>query len=321
MAVYQLGYITFHVSPVSIMQCWVGIGWSAYGSPEEIKEFQIFKYDFFPFLIAQDCEMPIGKFCSEAVAKIDETVRVHKLSTKFLMNFAQRLKGRLNSNNQNRVTSLSNSYSAKVREWLDSPIGQCGADAIAQIRRWGLQTPYRGLAAIRTFGNAVYGKYINDLKAVCVQLDVIAQSDTPVVQFLETLLHEEIHAAIHREMGDDDARPELTWMNELCAVLTSQEALRVAAKKSLCAADKAKLDAALDKIRIKQQYGELAEAVLRDTGDALIALKTWKNIFALSAADRRDYARSRIIAPILHNLGWNVSFPYCFGNKYVTVFI
>lgn len=321
MATFQIGDLAFHVSPVAIMQCWIGIGWIARGSSEDIEEFRTFTREFFPFLIAQDCELPIEKFCTNAINKMDQIISEHHLKTDFVTRFVNRLHGRLTPENQRSVSDLAEKYSVKVRTWLDSPLGKVGADAVVLLNDWGLQPPYRGLTAINEFGNAIFGEYVHDLSAVCVQLDVIAKSETPEVQFLETLLHEEIHAAIHRQMGNDDGRPELTWMNELCAVLTSQEALRVSAKKSLNTADTARLNAALDRIRKNQQYGELAEAVLRDTGDALVALKTWKRIFALPDEGLRDYARGRVIKPILHDLGWNVTFPYHYGKKYVTVFI
>lgn len=302
------------------MQCWVGIGWSARGSTQEIEEFRTFTRRFFPFLLAQDCEEPIREFCANAVAEMDKIIREDGLTTDFLMRFARRLKGRLTPENQNAVANFSAKYNSKVEKWLDSPIGRCAANAVSNITSWGLRPPYRGLAAIGAFGNAVFGKYVSDLSAVCIQLDVIDQSEDSEVQFLETLLHEEIHAAIHREMGDDDGRPELTWMNELCAVLTSQEALRISAQESLDTADTAKLGAALNRIRSNQQYGALAEAVLRDTKDPLVALKAWKKIFSLPAEERRNYARSRIIEPLLHELGWDFQFPYHYANKYVTVF-
>ena len=109
-------------------------------------------------------------------------------------------------------------------------------------------------------------------------------------------------------------------MNELCAVLTSQEAIRVSAKKSLSSADQDRLSNALNGIRNNQKYGELAKAVLRDTGDALIAVKAWKRIFELPAEKRRDYARGCVIGPILRELGWDAVFPYRYGNrKKVTV--
>lgn len=69
MARYQIGDITFIVSPVSIMQCWVGIGWQARGSAAEIREYRSFTGQFFPFLIEEDCEQPIGKFCTKAASR------------------------------------------------------------------------------------------------------------------------------------------------------------------------------------------------------------------------------------------------------------
>jgi len=321
MATHRIGNIGFHVSPVSIMQCWVGTGWRATGSAKQIEEFDTFSREFFPFLIEQDCGMRIHAFCADAVVKMDEIIDRRELQTEFVLRFVQRLKGRLRTGNQERVAQLSVEYSERLQHWLDSAVGRCAGEAAAQIEEWGLQLPDRGLAAIGAFGSAVFGQYVHGLKAVCVQLDVIALSASPAAQFLETLFHEGIHAAIDRAMGADDTRSELTWLNELCAVLTSQEALRVAAAKFLRAAEKDNLNTALRHIRSTQKYGELAEAVARDTGNPLVALEAWKRVFALPATERHDYARERVIQPILHEAGWNVEFPYRYGNKSVTVFV
>jgi len=154
---------------------------------------------------------------------------------------------------------------------------------------------------------------------VCVQLDVIAHSTQPELQFLETLLHEQVHAAIDAAVGTDERRHELVWLNELAAVLTSQLALRSAAADLLPPFLAARVGTHLDEMRAEQQYGDLAAAVLADSGDALIAWKAWQRIGALPAPERNQYARDRIITPILRDLGWKVRFPYAFGNKLVTV--
>jgi len=264
MSRYQIGDIAFYVSPVSIMQCWVGIGWQARGSAAEIREFRTFTRQFFPFLIEEECEQPIGQFCTNAVDKMDQIIAKEQLKTDLLTRFARRIRGRLNSDNQRRATHYSEKYGQKVQQWLDSPIGRCSPRAVSLLAEWDLEPPYRGLAAIGAFGNAVFGQYVSNLRAVCVQLDVIAQSDNPELEFFETLLHEQIHAAIHKKMGDDDERPELTWLNELCAVLTSQFALKVAAKENLDQATFKRYMKSLELIRAKQKYGELAVAVRKE---------------------------------------------------------
>lgn len=321
MARYQIGNITFIVSPVSIMQCWVGIGWQARGSADEIREYRSFTRQFFPFLIEEECEQPIGQFCTKAVDKMDQIIAREQMKTDLLTRFARRIRGRLNSDNQRRVTSYSEEYEQKVQQWLDSPIGRCSPRAVSLLAEWELEPPYPALAAIGAFGNAVFGQYVPSLQAVCVQLDVIDQSENPELEFLETLLHEQIHAAIHKKMGDDDERPELAWLNELCAVLTSQFVLKVAAKENLDQANFKRYMKSLERMRAKQKYGELAAVVQKETRNPLIACAAWRQIFKLSDRQKRNYARDRIITPILHDLGWRVQFPYSYSDKYVTVFV
>jgi hypothetical protein len=321
MPTFPISGINFSISPVSILQCWIGIGWNARGTEKDIKEFRVFSEYFFPFLLSQDTETKIQDFCTASNNKIDEILRDQELRTEFISRFAARLKGRLNNSNQHRSIQFAQEYAESLRSWLFSPMCNLGQTAAQLLWDWGLPPPYKGLGAVGSFGNAVFGKYVPDLKAVCVQLDVIAQSNSPKIQFLETLFHEEIHAAIHCMMGDDDDRPELTWLNELCAVLTSQYALKVAAKQIL---DKGAFDdlvKSLDIIRAKQKYGELAQTVEQETGDPLIALKAWKRIFELTDSEKLKYASDSVITPILHDLGWLVKFPYEYKDKYVTVFV
>jgi hypothetical protein len=127
-------------------------------------------------------------------------------------------------------------------------------------------------------------------------------------------------------MGDAGDRLELTWLNELCAVLTSQYALQVAGEQVLAPFAYNRLGQAIRLIRSKQEYGDLADAVLKETGDPLLGLKAWKRIFELKDPKKRNYAKNDIITPILRNLGWQVTFPfyYYYGakyKKYVTVFV
>jgi hypothetical protein len=303
------------------MQCWIGIGWSAIGSAQQIKQFRLFCDAFFPFLFSQDAEMDITEFCNASQQRIDEILREQALQTEFILRFAERLKGRMDTRNQKQAIELAQKYGAHLCTWLFSPFGACGGMAAQLLSDWGIAPPYRGLGAVGSFSNAIFGEYVPKLKAVCVRLDVVAQSEHPAIKFLETLLHEEVHAAIHYAMGDDSNRLELTWLNELCAVLTSQHALRVAGQQQLAPPTIQCLEEALCSIRKKQQYGELADVVVEETGDPLIALKAWKRVFELSDPEKRDYAKGRVITPILRDLGWQVNFPFKYGNKCVTVFV
>lgn len=318
MALFNIGNIKFSISPVSIMKCWVGIGWYARSSEKAIEEYRIFTDNFFNFLFAQNNEMEIYKFSRDSINTIDEIAKHHGLETDFIKQFIQKLKGRLNYNIQECI-NLSEKYSRLVASWINSSFGKCGSLSVKNLEDWGIVSPYTGLGAIGTFGNAIYGKYVPSLKAVCVQLDVIANCKIPELQFLETFLHEHIHAIIHQKMGDDNGRSELTWLDELCAVLTSQYALIKAGEQLLSNIDDMKRS--LDFIRNNQEYGELAEAVMHDTNNPLIAWRAWEQIFNLPEIQKKHYAKDRVITPILQQLGWNINFPYHYGKKYVTVFI
>ena len=281
----------------------VGTGWNPSGSPEYVKEFNTFTSQLFPYLFAQDCEEELETFCNKARDKIEQIINEYKLES--LGGVEQRLYNMMQPTYIRYAKNDSKEYTQKVQSWLESPIGKCGTSAANQLTAWGIEPPYRGLSAISKYGKNIYGMYFHSIKAVCVQLDVIAKED-PEVEFLLTLLHEEIHAAIHKEMGDDDDRKELTWLNELVAVLTSYAALRAIDKKTLNSNDEAKLVEALDRNLNTVNYGDIAKTALRDTSDPLVALKIWKHIFKLSPEDGRDYSLERIIKPIAHQYGWTI---------------
>jgi hypothetical protein len=326
MTTFKIGSIEFTISPVSIMQCFIKANWRAKGSKESIQEFRVFAGHFFPFLFSQDTEMDIEEFCDASTNKIDEILQSQELQTDLITRFAKLLKGRMAPDHQQQAIQLAQKYEKKLEAWLSPPWDALGEKATQLLSTWGLPPPYRGLGAIGSFGNAIFGQYVADLKVVCIQLDVVAaRSAHPEIEFLETLLHEEVHAAIHCGMGDAGDRLELTWLNELCAVLTSQHALQVAGQQVLAPPGNNQLEQAIRLIRSNQEYGDLADAVLKETGDPLLGLKAWKRIFELKDSDKRNYAKNNIITPILRNLGWQVTFPfYYYGatyKKYVTVFV
>jgi hypothetical protein len=93
MAEYEIGGIPFHVSPVSIMQCWVGMGWGAKASKQDIDEYRCFTRKFFPFLIAQSWEMHIEQFCADGIAKMEAILTERGLASGFVKRFVERLRG------------------------------------------------------------------------------------------------------------------------------------------------------------------------------------------------------------------------------------
>ena len=228
---HAIGKIVFSVSPVSVMKCWVGIGWSFRGTKAELVDYRTFSDRFFSFLFSQSNEMGIHEFCAACAQKAENITSDLGDAAR---RFGSRLRGRLLlPKNQNQVQQEADEYASRVAAWLDSSEGRCGTLAVERMCNWGLVPPCDGLGAVDSFGNAVFGKYVPTLMAVCVQLDVVANSISPTLQFLETLLHEEIHAYIHQGMGNDPNRGELTWLNELCAVCTANYALKVAVEKQL----------------------------------------------------------------------------------------
>ncbi|KYK36082.1 MAG: hypothetical protein AYK19_09695 [Theionarchaea archaeon DG-70-1] len=322
MARFDIGSISLWVSPVSIMKCFVGIGWVATGSEAEIREYSIFCDEFLPFLISQDNELPIDDFCKISIRKIDEIMENRHLESNLVTRFSQRLKNTLkNQKNRENACLYAFRYTIWLTAWMNSPFGKIGNQAAQQIEKWGVQPLYEALGAAASFGNAVFGKFVPSLQAVCVQLDVIYQNECSELQFIETLLHEEIHAVIHARMGEDETRYELAWLNELAAVLTSQFAIESAARELQDGKISEQVERCLNRMRSRQQYGTLADAVLRGTENHLIVWRAWERIFDLPQEKKRNYARNSVITPILHEVGWNVEFPYMYDNKYVTVYV
>jgi hypothetical protein len=319
---FQFGEIPFWLTPVSIMKCFVAAAdWRARGTQHDIHEFRIFSNELFPFLINQPNDMGLEAFTSVAIAEVDAIQRRHNLRSELIFDFGWTLKHRLNrTSNHDEAWRNTQRYRDWFESWVDTPLGQVARGAAARIAEWGVRPLQPGLAAVNSFGNAVCGQYNHSLRAVCVQLDVVCRTMESQLNFIETLLHEQVHAVIHQHMGDDPQRRELVWLNELAAVLTSQHAIFSAA---LATGDHeliGQVAAGLKTLRGEQRYGPLASAVLRDTHNALVAWRAWQAIFDLPLEQRRDYARQHVIRPILNQLGWQVTFPYRYDGYLVTVF-
>ncbi len=317
----QLGSAEILCSPVTIMKSFVGAAsWYVRGSPEELDEYRRFRADFFPYLMAQPDDQDLYDFCDAAIAEVDAVKQRHGLESDLLFHFGWKLKNTLVSyRNRDAVLDFADEYGEWLASWVDGPWGELACQAVAQAEAWGL-TPFRPtLCAVRSFGDAIYGKYVSFLQAVCLQLDVIRNRGDAELCFIETMLHEQVHAVIHRQMGDDPERRELRWFEELTAVLTSQSAIRNAARRH---SDALRRDVVqvLARLRRQQRYGDLANAVLRDARHPLIPWMAWQAIFALPPDERRDYAVGEVIEPILQRLGWPVCFPYHYGDLVVTCF-
>ncbi len=315
------GDVEFRLSAVTVMQCFVGAAnWSARGSDAEIAEFKQFGAAFFPHLLAQPHDGDLDDVCDAAIAEVDAVIARLDLRSDLLWRFGWRLKNTLVSHrNRDEARRLALGYRDWLEGWAGGPAGELARRALAQAAAWGVAPMLPCLGAARAFGDAVYGQYSPRLRAICLQLDVICGHMDAEVQFIETLLHEQMHAAIHHHMGDEQGRRKLTWLDELAAVLTSQSALRNAARE-LGDAERRRVVAILGRLRQEQEYGDLADAVLRAARHPLVPWHAWQAIFALPPEERHDYAVTEVIRPILCQAGWDVRFPFAYGDRYVTTF-
>ncbi len=109
-------------------------------------------------------------------------------------------------------------------------------------------------------------------------------------------------------------------LHELAAIMTSQHALLQAARQIDSPARLWRVTRTLERQRDEQRYGDLARAVMRATNMPLLPWRAWRVIFRLPPEIQRDYARDEVITKIFHGLGWKVDFPFCYADKYVTVF-
>jgi hypothetical protein len=323
MAHLTLGPLSVTVTPVAVMKCFVGMQqWVARGSPDALAEYRLFSTDFFPYLMSRPNDEPVDWFCACAVSEIRRLERRYGLSLPTVIQFMYRLRNTLELRaNQEAALWYALTYADWLQRFAESPYARLAENAAQICIAQGIQ-PFRPiLGAAASFGPGLAGKYIYALQAIAVQLDTICASAHPELNFIETLLHEQTHATIHAALGDDDKRRELTWLNELAAVLSSQTALLEAAEAlddpALC--QEAETFVAWS--RSQYAYGDLALACLHDTDAPWLPWQAWRKVFALPPEEQRNYATCAVITPILTKLGWAIQFPYTYGDRYVTSFV
>lgn len=322
MAQLALGSMTITVTPVAVMKCFVALQqWVARVSPEALVEYQLFRDAFFPYVLGRPDDEPIDWFCACAVGEIRRLERRYGLSLATTVGFMYRLRNTLERRaNQDAALWYALTYDDWLQRFAESLYAPLGERAVAIYAASGIQPMRPALGAAVSFGAGLAGKYVPALRAIAVQLDVICAAAHPELNFLETLLHEQVHAAIHAAMGDDAQRRELTWLEELAAVLSSQTALLAAAEELGSPGLRQEATAFVAWSRAQYAYGDLATACLGDAGDGWLPWRAWQQVFALPPDDQRNYATTNVITPILHRLGWQVAFPYHYGERYVTCF-
>jgi hypothetical protein len=318
-----LGPLHLTVTPVAAMKCFVGMQtWVARGTPEALDEYRRFGEHFFPYLMARPDEEPIDAFCTAASAEIRRLERRYGFSLGTSVQFMYLLRNTLeHRENQEHMLWYALTYADWLERFAESPYARLGAHAAQVCVERGLE-PFRpAFGAAASFGRRLVGKYVPALCAVAVQLDSVCASQYPELNCLETLLHEQVHAAIHAARGDDERRRELRWLEELAAVLSSQAALLEAAAAMGDPALLHEVEQFVAWSRTTYDYGDLALACLRDTNDPWLPWRAWQAIFALPPAVQRDYATCKVITPLLNQLGWMIRFPYHYGKRYVSCFV
>lgn len=323
MAHLELGPLSITVTPVAAMKCFVGLQqWVARGSPADLAEYHLFRTSFFPYLLGRPDDEPIDWFCACAASEIRRLGRRYGLARQPVVQFMQLLYNTLESRS-NQEAALW--YGLTYEDWLqhvgESPYAQLGTRAAQICVARGI-APFRlALGAAASFGPGLAGSYVPPLRAIAIQLDAICATPHPTLNFLETLLHEQVHAAIHAALGDDAERRELAWLNELAAVLSSQAALLEAAAELGAPGLRREAEELVAWSRAHYAYGDLALACLRETGDPWLPWQAWQQIFSLPLAEQRNYATCGVITPLLQRLGWRLRFPYHYGDRYVTCFV
>ncbi|NTU81631.1 MAG: hypothetical protein HGA45_19990 [Chloroflexales bacterium] len=323
MAQLTLGPLSVTVTPVAVMKCFVGLQqWVARGSPEALAECRLFRDAFFPYLMGRPDDEPIDWFCACAVSEIRRLERRYGLSLQTVIQFMYRLRNTLESRaNQEAALWYALTYDDWLQRFAESPYARLGEHAAQLCLARGIQ-PFRpALGAAASFGPGLAGTYVPALCAIAVQLDAICGAAHPELNFLETLLHEQVHAAVHAALGDDVGRRELAWLNELAAVLSSQAALLEAAEALGDPALRQEAEACVAWSRSQYAYSDLALACLRDTGAPWLPWLAWQQVFDLPPAEQRNYATCGVITPILSRLGWPIQLPYSYGDRYVTGFV
>ncbi|MDQ2996082.1 MAG: hypothetical protein M3R61_03360 [Chloroflexota bacterium] len=308
----SVGSLTIWMTPVSMIKGLVGMDWNhATFTSADQRDFLRVTGIFLPFFLSRPNDQQIGPFCDAAVERLNLALKHVGLTTESVVKFVRHMQNTL-SFQKNRDEALF--YTIFYKDWLDawrnSSYGRIAERALDILSQLGAHQLPDVLGVAACLGNDICGLYVPWLRAVCVQMDVVCANTHPEVKFLETLIHEELHAVTFAQLGDDPARVELEWLHELGAVLTSRHAILRAAREI---ADSDALQTIEDHFDLTQYelfYGKLAECVLRETGDMLVAWRAWQRIFQLPPAQRRAYATCAVVTPILRRAGWNVSFPY-----------
>ncbi len=213
MTQFHFGPMSFWITPVTVMKGLVGASeWAARGTPAEIEECRAFAGMFMPYLMRQPNTMDLDTFCDAAIQEIDNIQRRERWPSDLVFHFGWALKNTLSRQpNRDEARRAAQIYQRWLDSWARGSLGDLAGHAATYFTQWGVQPLYEGLGAVGSFGSSVCGRYVTESRSVCVQMDVVSGDNDAPLQFIETLLHEQVHAAIHYRLGDDPQRRELGW--------------------------------------------------------------------------------------------------------------
>lgn len=317
MANVTLGPVVLRASAAAMMKCMVGLhSWhTAQG------------------LHGQDAAAALYReLCQDVMARPD-TLELHTLAAEIAVrlgaiqrgqdaaeSYAQRLRAFVRNHDDRAQLEQT---ASQIETWLhglaDSAYGRLAACALEVLAELGATLPgaqpFRdAYVTIAPPGQASTGQYVPWLAAVAVQIDTILRGPFPELEFIETLLHEQVHAVIHERMADGGEHYQrLPWLNELAAITLSQYALGRAYASLRGEPALANVPDALRISREQQEWGDLASAVLRATREPLVGWRAWQAIFARGAYARRNFAHRTMLPPMLAEAGWPASFPFHYG--------
>jgi hypothetical protein len=313
---FTIGTLPFIISPAGVAKCFVALSaWELHGRLRDREQFNAFCGALMPRVIAYGDEQRLALFCGRVNGEMGRILGRHDMTLPPVRAFRRALRRVLASESyQQRVIAQAEAYERWLAALLASPYGPLAARAVAYLAAWEVLPLRPTYGAVGSFGGLVAGKYVPWLDACAVQMDVACAGPHPELCFLETLLHEQVHAVVAHRMGQDDRRRELEWLHELGAILTSQHALARAAADLGNQALRAEVRAYLALSRRTTAYGDLAEVVLRETQTPEVGWAIWSKIIALRRIPKQDYACRRVLAPLLRASGWEVSLPYRYAG-------
>lgn len=319
MARFTIGALPFIISPAGVAKCFVALSaWQLHGHLRDREQFNAFCSALMPRVIAYGDGQRLVLFCSRVNGEMGRILVRHNMTLPPVRAFHRMLRRLLQSEAyQQRVIAQAEEYERWLAAFLASPYGPLAARAVAYLAAWDVLPARPTYGAVGSFGAQVAGKYVPWLDACAVQMDVACAGPHPELRFIETLLHEQVHAVVAYRMGRDDCRRELEWLHELGAILTSQHALGRAAAELGSSALRAEVRAYLALSRRTTAYGDLAEAVLRETQTPEVGWAIWSRIIALRRITKQDYACRRVLAPLLIASGWEVRLPYRYAGGIV----